>query len=137
MNMICYYLFYSCLFLNRFSLFTRREETLQLSTLLVVLCYYKCLTYLQLVVLFSPEEGRTTQPIYGKVAESLQDKICVKDILPWVEYIFWILLHTASPESIALPRYAEDTSHFWGYQSHFLWRRKNRVSKTIELVIYV
>ena len=47
----------SCLFLNWISLFTRREEALQISAVLVVLYHYKILTLLQSVALFFLDEG--------------------------------------------------------------------------------
>ena len=47
----------SCFFLNRISLFTRREEALQISADLAVLYYYKILTLLQSVALFFLDEG--------------------------------------------------------------------------------
>ena len=40
-NLISQYLSFSCLLLNRFSLFARKAEAVQLSTFLVVLHGYK------------------------------------------------------------------------------------------------
>ena len=40
--------------------------------------------------------------------------------------IIWILLHIASPGSIALPTYAQDTCYLWSYQFTFSLEKKLR-----------
>ena len=64
------YLFYSCLFLIRLFLLTKRSEALQLSTLSVALYHCKILTLATVGLFFFLKKGGTTKTNLGKIGEN-------------------------------------------------------------------
>lgn len=110
-------LLYSYLFLNHYAscLVVSWRETLQLSSLLVVLQYYKFLTLLRLVLLFS-SEGYDDSNYLGMSLYPSMRKI---GILSWVECNLSII----NPGSIALLSSAKDILHLWGFVAFSVRKR--------------
>lgn len=110
-------LLYSYLFLNHYAscLVVSRRETPQLSSLLVVLQYYKFLILLRLVFLFSSEGYDDS----NHVGMSLYPSMRKIGILSWVECNFSII----NPGSIALLSSAKDILNLWGFVTFTVRKR--------------
>ena len=118
LNLIHHYLFYSCILLNRISLFSRKGETLKLSNLLNIFCHYKISNLLLLVFIFSPKQCYNHSPHLWR-CHHIMGKTVRRACYIWLN-IIWKLLRPA-PESITLQSFTEDFFHLSKCSSHSLY----------------